>query len=55
MAETRTSQRYLAGENKRSVSGDAKEKESRVTSRFLACTTGWMVAFTGAENLRPNQ
>lgn len=29
-----------------------KEEVSRVTSRFLACTSGWMVTFTGAENIR---
>ena len=46
----------IAGKIKRN--GNAMEKEivkeevSRVTSRFLACITSWMVTFTGAEHIR---
>ena len=31
-----------------------KEKVSRVTSRFPAHTTGWMVILTGAEDIKPS-
>lgn len=31
-----------------------KEKVSRVTSRFLTHTTGWMGILTGAEDIKPS-
>ena len=31
-----------------------REKVSRVTSRFLAHTTGWMVTVIRAENIKPS-